>query len=212
MGTKCHLFPTRKTPWRFHRAGRGPTSPCRLGQHHPRASNYPTAYTWETGRGSVPFPAAAGEPRAATENTARAVPNPYPGDIVFPSSFRRIPKDRAMMQLLVPSSPTGSLTTAWSRLAPPTADRSPTSRSMLWWPTYAVGNPTRRLEPSYAPPPASFQPPELTAKQLYDGLCAQCHGTNFEGTATALPSNQRTCAQGTTTSNCSAWSMTVFLR
>jgi mono/diheme cytochrome c family protein len=32
-------------------------------------------------------------------------------------------------------------------------------------------------------PAAVFQPKELSAKSLYDGMCAQCHGANFEGTA-----------------------------
>ncbi len=42
--------------------------------------------------------------------------------------------------------------------------------------------------PAANPPKAPsvvFQPKELSAKSLYDGMCAQCHGTNFEGTSTA---------------------------
>ena len=149
-----------------------------------------TAYTWETSQG---IGVTSGEKLFASNcrgchgKYGEGGPNPsFPGDMIFPISsaeFLKTRDDTTLRSIIAHGQPDYGMVPFGASYGGPLSNEQ--IDALVAYIRSWESNPPSSSPP--APPPASFQPPELTAKQLYDGLCAQCHGANFEGTATAPP-------------------------
>jgi mono/diheme cytochrome c family protein len=149
-----------------------------------------TTYTWETSQG---IGITSGEKLFASNcrgchgKYGEGGPNPsFPGDMIFPISsaeFLKTRDDATLRNIISHGQPSYGMVPFGASYGGPLSNEQ--VDAVVAYIRSWEANPPSANAP--APPPASFQPPELSAKQLYDGMCAQCHGTNLEGTSTAPP-------------------------
>lgn len=145
-------------------------------------------YTWETSQGigltsgSKLF---AANCRGCHGKFGEGGPNPtFPGDMILPissSEYLKTRDDTTIRSIISQGQPNYGMTPFGANYGGPLSNDQ--IDAVVAYIRSWEANP-----PSTTPlsaPPAVFQPAELSAKQLYDGMCAQCHGANFEGSATA---------------------------
>ncbi|MEW5938714.1 MAG: c-type cytochrome [Chloroflexota bacterium] len=147
-------------------------------------------YTWESSQGiglSSGEKLFAANCRGCHGKYGEGGPNPsFPGDMIFPISsaeYLKTRDDATLRNIIAQGQPTYGMTPFGATFGGPLSDEQIDAivAFIRSWET----NPPSVSPP--AAPAAVFQPAELTAQQLYDGMCAQCHGAHFEGTASGPP-------------------------
>ena len=143
-----------------------------------------TTYAWDTSQG---VGVGAGEKLFASNcrgchgKYGEGGPNPtFPGDMILPISsaeYLKTRDDATIRNVITKGQPSYGMSPFGGALSNEQID-AVVAFIRSW-----EANPPSTTPPQA--PAAVFQPRELTAKQLYDGMCAQCHGGNFEGSASA---------------------------
>jgi mono/diheme cytochrome c family protein len=149
-----------------------------------------TQYTWETSQGigltsgSKLF---AANCRGCHGKFGEGGPNPtFPGDMILPissSEFLKTRDDATIRNIIAQGQPNYGMTPFGANYGGQLSNDQ--IDAIVAYIRSWEANPPSVTAP--VAPAAVFQPAELTPKQLYDGMCAQCHGANFEGTASGPP-------------------------
>ena len=151
-----------------------------------------TQYTWETSQGVGLASGAklfAANCRGCHGKFGEGGPNPsFPGDMILPissSEYLKTRDDATIRNIITQGQPNYGMSPFGAANGGSLSDDQ-IQAIVEFIRSWESNPPTTDLP---AAPPAVFQPAELTSQQLYDGMCAQCHGANFEGTNTAPPLN-----------------------
>ena len=144
-----------------------------------------TQYTWDTSQGVGVTSGAklfAANCRGCHGKFGEGGPNPtFPGDMILPIStaeFLKTRDDTTLHNIISQGQPDYGMTPFGATSGGSLSDDQ-IDAVVSYLRSWEANPPTTSMPKA---PAAVFQPKELTAKQLYDGMCAQCHGANFEGT------------------------------
>jgi len=139
------------------------------------------SYTWDTSQGIGVVSGArlfASNCRGCHGKFGEGGPNPsFPGDMILPISsaeYLKTRDDATIRNVITQGQPNYGMSPFSGALSTEQID------ALVAFIRSWEANPPTTSAPK--PPPAVFQPKELGAKELYSGMCAQCHGENYEGT------------------------------
>jgi mono/diheme cytochrome c family protein len=144
-----------------------------------------TQYTWDTSQGVGVVTGEklfASNCRGCHGKFGEGGPNPtFSGDMIFPissSEYLKTRDDKTIRNIITQGQPDYGMTPFGSTNGGSLSDTQ--IDALVGFIRSWEANPPAATPPKA--PPITTQPTALSANQIYDEVCAQCHGSNFEGT------------------------------